>query len=422
MRKTEIYSRTVMWFCTLLLTALISGCGGGGQSPILGSNVSPNAPPPGANAPYAPPPGAIAPGEVCSAGASSTIPTVTSSNPSNSDTGVPTSTSGVSGGDAIITANFDMAMNGTTINSSSFTLTPNGGSALANTVVNYNSSTNVASLTTSGALLPGTLYHATILNSVTSASGTPMSCSYAWSFTTITPAASGPAPINLGSAAVFGAFGGSAGLTNQGIYTVINNGSIGTTGASTLVTGFNDNGTGCIYTETGSNIGLVNGVGVIDTAPPPPTVNCPTEGTTTTFNIATQALADANTAYNNMTPAVLPGGTDPGAGQLGGLTLAPGVYKSASGSFLITGSDLTLNGNGDTNAVWVFQMASSLTVGAAGAPRNVILTNGAQAKNVFWQVGSSATINAAGGGTMVGTIISSAGTSISTAGNAAIVT
>jgi hypothetical protein len=102
--------------------------------------------------------------------------------------------------------------------------------------------------------------------------------------------------------------------------------------------------------------------------------------------------------------------------------LAPGIYKAASGSFLLTGSDLTLDGKGDTNALWVFQMASSLTVGGPGAPRNIILVNGAQAKNVFWQVGSAATINAAGGGTMVGTIIASAGVTFSTAGNAAITT
>jgi hypothetical protein len=89
---------------------------------------------------------------------------------------------------------------------------------------------------------------------------------------------------------------------------------------------------------------------------------------------------------------------------------------------LITGSDLTLDGQGDSNAIWVFQMASTLTVGDPGTPRNVILTNGAQAKNVYWQVGSSATINAAGGGTMVGTIIASAGVTFSTAGNATITT
>jgi hypothetical protein len=138
--------------------------------------------------------------------------------------------------------------------------------------------------------------------------------------------------------------------------------------------------------------------------------------------IATQAAADAQQAYNDLSPANLPGGSDPGAGQLGGLTLAPGIYQSAGGTFQITGSDLTLDGQGNPNAVWIFQAASSLTVGAPGAPRSVILINGAQAKNVYWWVGSAATINAAGGGTMVGTIIASAGVTFSTAGNMAVVT
>jgi hypothetical protein len=113
----------------------------------------------------------------------------------------------------------------------------------------------------------------------------------------------------------------------------------------------------------------------------------------------------------------LPPGSDPGAGQLGAHTLAPGVYTAAGGSFLLTGSDLTLDAQGNANAVWVFQMATSLTVGGPGAPRSVILVNGAQAQNVFWQVGSAATINGAGGGTMVGTIIAQAGITFSTAGN-----
>ena len=169
------------------------------------------------------------------------------------------------------------------------------------------------------------------------------------------------------------------------------------------------------------NVGIVNGN--IDTAPPPPTVACPSEGTSVTAAIATQAAADALAAYNNISPASRPGGTDPFAGQLGGHVVPPGVYMAAGGSFQITGSDLTLDALGDVNAIWVFQMpASTLTVGAPGAPRNVILVNGAQAKNVFWYVGSSATINAAGGGTMVGTIIANAGITFSTAGNVAIVT
>jgi hypothetical protein len=69
-------------------------------------------------------------------------------------------------------------------------------------------------------------------------------------------------------------------------------------------------------------------------------------------------------------------------------------------------------------------MATSLTVGGPGAafPQNVNLVNGAQAKNVFWQVGTAATINAAGGGTFSGTVISQTGVVVSTAGNNSIVT
>lgn len=178
--------------------------------------------------------------------------------------------------------------------------------------------------------------------------------------------------------------------------------------------------TACIYTETGSNIGTVNGS--IYTAAPPPTVGCANEGTGVTFAIASQAAADALTAYNAL--VAQPAGPDPGAGNLATLVLLPGVYTAAAGTFMIEGADLTLDAQGDANAVWVFQMAQSLTVGGPGAafPQSVLLINGALAKNVFWQDGSHATINAGGGGTMSGTIISQAGVSVSTAGNTTVVT
>jgi len=227
---------------------------------------------------------------------------------------------------------------------------------------------------------------------------------------------SSAAPGVLGAAALFGVFGGGAGMTNQGIYTVVN-GDIGTTAASTLVTGFHDKN--AVFTETTMNIGKVNGTVHTATAPAGSVPNA----------IAAAAALSAQTAFDNLSPAALPGGIDVstlggGAGQLGNRTLAPGVYKSAPGSFAIQGGDLFLDGRGDPNAVWVFQMASTLTVGGPGAafPQSVILVNGAQAKNVFWQVGSHATINAGGGGTMVGTIIASSGISTSTAGNVDIVT
>jgi hypothetical protein len=321
---------------------------------------------------------------------------------------------------AAVSATFSKPMNPITITApGTFTMAVAGvGGAAVTGTVTYDSVNQIATFTPAANLTATTQYTATITNAATDLEGNPLVAGIApnpWSFTT--GAATGPIGPNLGTASTFGAIGGGAGITNQGINTVIN-GDIGTTGASTVVTGFHDAGPGCIYTETTLNVGMVNGS--IYTAPPPPDGTCP-EGNATTFAIATQALSDANAAFINLSPASRPGGTDPGAGQLGGIApLAPGTYKAAGGSFMITGADLTLDGQGDSNAIWVFQMASTLLVGDPGTPRNVILTNGAQAKNVFWQVGSSATINAAGGGTMVGTIIASAGVTFSTAGNATI--
>ncbi|MCA1766990.1 MAG: ice-binding family protein, partial [Idiomarina sp.] len=250
--------------------------------------------------------------------------------------------------------------------------------------------------------------------------GNEMLEDYVWTFTTEAPTESCLEPVDLQSAAPFGSFGGTAGVTNEGLLTIVN-GDLGTTGASTLVTGFVSE-PGCEYTITTLNEGQVNGK--IFTAPPPPTVACPQDGTAETEAIANQARLDAEEAYISMTPANLPGGQNPGNENLGGLTLAPGIYKAQSGAFSIQGGDLTLDAQGDQNAVWVFQMATTLTVGGPGAdfPQSVTLINGAQAKNIFWQVGSSATINAAGGGTMKGTIIAQDGVSISTAGNVNIVT
>jgi hypothetical protein len=102
--------------------------------------------------------------------------------------------------------------------------------------------------------------------------------------------------------------------------------------------------------------------------------------------IAAQAQLDLNSAFIAASPAQLPGGINAGA-ELGGQTLVGGVYVSPSGAYDITSVDLTLHGG--PNDVWVFQMASTLTVGVG---RKVILTGGAQARNIFWQVGSSATL------------------------------
>lgn len=227
--------------------------------------------------------------------------------------------------------------------------------------------------------------------------------------------------------ASFGIFGGSAGMTNTGNLTVItgsggNTADIGTTATGTSsVTGFHDSAPSDTYTEVpGVNVGNVTGkiytCTTSTTGPTSAVVNA------ASCTAATNARADVLAAYNSL--VAQPAGPNPGAGNLANLTLAPGVYTAAAGSFKMEGGDLTLDAKGDPNAVWVFQMATTLTVGGPGAafPQSVILAGGAQAKNVYWQVGSAATINAGGGGTMVGTIISQAGVAFSTAGNAALTT
>jgi len=346
-------------------------------------------------------------------------PTIISTNPVNASANVATT--------ATVNATFSEAMDPLTITTATFQLRGPGGAVITGTV-SYDAINFIATFTPSAALAATTTYVATITTGAADLAGNrlaPGAAPNPWSFTT--GAVASPPPVALGTAAGFGGFGGTAGITNQGTLTVIN-GNIGTTGVSTKITGFHDNGPGCTYTETPLNIGAVNGA--IDTAPPPPTVACPTEGTAATFAIATQAATDTMTAYGAL--VAFPGGQDVStcagcgggaAGELGGRTLAPGVYKSAPGSYGITIGDLTLDAQGNPNAFWIFQMATSLTVGTPSTPRNVILINGAQAKNVFWQVGSAATINGIlGGDTMVGTIIAQAGISVSTAGVARITT
>jgi hypothetical protein len=342
--------------------------------------------------------------------ASTTAPTIILTNPANAATSVQLN--------ATVNATFSEAMDPTTLTTATFTLTAPPGATPVTGTVSYAPATDIATFTPTSQLAPNTEYTATVTTGAKDTFGNALAAGPVpnpWTFTT--GAAAGLQPINLGSLSTFGAFGGTAGMTNQGINTEINNGNIATTAVSTAVTGFHDttlpgSPPPCSYTETPLNIGVVSGE--IYTAAPPPTVMCPNEGTAATFAIAMQAAADALSAYNAM--VALPPGANPGA-NLGGLTLAPGVYTAPGGSFLLTGSDLTLDAQGNANAVWVFQMATSLTVGAAGAPRSVTLINGAQAQNVFWQVGSAATINGAGGGTMVGTIIAMSGITFSTAGN-----
>lgn len=102
--------------------------------------------------------------------------------------------------------------------------------------------------------------------------------------------------------------------------------------------------------------------------------------------ISDQAKLDLTAAYND-----LAGRTSTDivtlSGNIGGLTLTPGLYKSTS-SLAVSSGDLTFDAKGNASAVFIIQIASTLTTTSG---RQVILSGGALASNIFWQVGSSAT-------------------------------
>ena len=279
--------------------------------------------------------------------ADATLPSVILTNPANSATLVPINQT--------INATFNKAMDPFTITTGSF-FVAGPGTTPVNGSVSYDPASKIASFTPQGNLAPNVTFTATITTGAKDVDGNPLVSGVApnpWVFTTGT-LTGGQGLVNLGSAANYAILAGST-VTSVG--PTIINGDLGVSPGS-AVTGFPP--------------GIVNG-----------TIHVPPD---TTVPVA---KVDLTTAYNDAagrSTNVIVQAT----GELGGLTLAPGLYKAPAGSFAITSVDLTLDAQGDPNAVWIFQMPSStLTVGNG---RQVILAGGAKASNIFWQVGSSATL------------------------------
>ncbi len=185
-------------------------------------------------------------------------------------------------------------------------------------------------------------------------------------------ASAAQSPVNLGTAGNFAVLASTT-VTNTGLSHIT--GDLGVS-PGTAVTGF----------------------------PPGTMTGAQHDGDLTAF-LARLALTAAYNDAAGRTPATSV------SGDLGGQTLTPGVYHSAS-SLGLTGT-LTLNAQGDPSAVFIFQMGSTLITAAAS---QVVLTGGAQAANVFWQVGSSATLGT--NSTLAGNIL--AQTSITGTTGAAI--
>lgn len=328
-------------------------------------------------------------------GADTTAPTIIANSP-------PTAASAVCLGKNV-SVTFSESIDPTTITASSFYVS-DAANVLVPGTLSYDTQSNTATfaVTNPPGFAANTVYTSHITTGMKDLASVALANASNVSFTTGTQACGAIETVNLGTIATYGAFGGGAGTTNSGVNTEVN-GDLGTTAACTLFTGFHDANN--VYTETTLNVGEVTGD--IYCGPPAP-------GTTAKLAIATQAAADALVAYNALaakTPTVLIG---TGGGELAGLIVLPGTYRPTPDSFILSNGNLTLDAAGDANAIWIFQVPSSLTIGLSATPSSVLLVNGAQAKNVFWQVGSAARIE--NGSSMVGTIIASAGVTISTAG------
>lgn len=279
-------------------------------------------------------------------------PNVVCNDPANNSTGVVLN--------KVVSACFSQKMDPATMNNTTFTL-KNGAISVSGVVVYIDS---FVTFTPAVDLLSNTVYTATITTGAMNLAGIGLANDFVWSFTTLSN--TGPTAVNLNSVARFGIIAG-VGVSNNAGYSVINDLDVGISpGVRSSVTGF-------------PPAIIVNGaIYASDDITPPGTPA-----------MLIQAKQDLTNAYLFAEGAVSPAPATV-SGDIGGTTLAPGIYKSTS-TLMIQSGDLTLDAQGDANAVWIFQIASDFTtVGGAGG--NVILSGGAQAKNVFWQVGSSATL------------------------------
>ena len=311
---------------------------------------------------------AVAPGVTVAPGSlvgAATEPTVISSSPSNRATTVPTSTNTsnnvVTG--AAVTATFSQPMDPATVNLLTFAVKETTGNDVPGTVV-MNESNTVATFTpTPSALNPNTSYTATVTMAAKNAAGIAMANPIAWSFTTGAVMFTGQRAVSLGKAGAF------AILTKSGITDVFPSAINGDVGASPI-TGAAIHLT-CAEVMTGI-IYSVNAAG-----PLPCRVTDPT--------LLTRAVGDMETAYTDAAGRTLPNFVDLGAGLIGGLTLVPGLYKWNTRVLIST--DVTLSGG--KNAVWIFQIAGTLTQASA---TSVILKGGALPKNIFWQTSGRVSI------------------------------
>jgi hypothetical protein len=242
-----------------------------------------------------------------------------------------------------LTVNFSEALDPLTVTATNFIL--NQGVTLIPGSVSYSGLT--ATFIPTANLAINSSYRATIRNQVKDLAANPLTSDYSWTFTTGQNQHLG---VVLGAASDFVVLAGS---TVTSIGPSIINGDLGLS-AGSAVTGF-------------PPATVINGAQHVNDI------------------LSAQAKLDLTAAYNDAAGRTLAPVTV--SGNIGGQTLAPGLYKSTS-TLAISSGDLTLDAQGDSTAVFIFQIASGFTVTSG---RQIILSGGAKAANIYWQVGTSAT-------------------------------
>jgi hypothetical protein len=288
-----------------------------------------------------------------------TAPTVSSVIPANAATGIALNAS--------VRATFSEALDSSTVTSTTFTLA-HGTTSVSGTVT-YSGTTAIFHPTNN--LAASTTYVAKITTGVKDSSGNALASNYSWSFTTGTTIAAGPSAVILGTTANYAVLAETLISTTGTAGTAIT-GAVGISpAAATYIQGFSLilDSTGCF--STSSPASLVTGKLYA--------ADYNTNGCTTPA-VLTTAVNDMMTAYTDAAGRTLPDHTELGAGDISGMTLAPGLYKW--GTSVVVNSNVTLNGA--SNDVWIFQIAGDLTMASA---TKILLTGGALPKNIFWQVG-----------------------------------
>jgi len=190
--------------------------------------------------------------------------------------------------------------------------------------------------------------------------GNALAAAYAWSFKTTATAPLGPSPVLLGTAGKYVVLAKSA-ITDVPTSKITGDVAISPAAAS-YITGFSMTKAGAFWTSPQ----VVGKLFAADNNPPTP------------INLTT-AIANMETAYTNAAGRPTPDFSNSGAGDIGGATLTPGLYKWTS-TVTIPG-DVVISGA--ANDVWIFQISGDLMMSANKA---ITLSGGARAKNVFWQV------------------------------------